>query len=171
MTTYLARISGAEAGLLLFVIFQMASPEGDNLSLFYNIPYWGILMVSMMDVYKTKCFQRLLKKSTLTDADLMQSCSEMNNGLIDADYGGLLFKKRVAKVNQGKSGGYRTMVGARLGNRFVFVYMFEKNSRDNIAEQEVKALKKLVRLYLDADYDWLEQQILNGLLFKVNHEE
>ncbi|WP_305812953.1 type II toxin-antitoxin system RelE/ParE family toxin [Photobacterium leiognathi] len=80
-------------------------------------------------------------------------------------------KKRVAKVNQGKSGGYRTMVGARLGNRFVFVYMFEKNSRDNITEQEVKALKKLVRLYLDADYDWLEQQILNGLLFKVNHEE
>ncbi|WP_305812952.1 hypothetical protein [Photobacterium leiognathi] len=27
----------------------------------------------------------------------MQSCSEMNNGLIDADYGGLLFKKESRK--------------------------------------------------------------------------
>jgi hypothetical protein len=34
----------------------------------------------------------------------------MTEGLFDADLGGGLFKKRIARQGQGKSGGFRTLV-------------------------------------------------------------
>jgi len=38
----------------------------------------------------------------------------MESGLIDADLGGLLYKKRVARPGGGKSGGYRTLLSAQI---------------------------------------------------------
>jgi hypothetical protein len=66
----------------------------------------------------------------------------MVSGLFDADLGGGLFKKRIARSGQGKSGGYRTLVATNKGNR-VFVYGFPKNERSNIDRDEEEALKKL----------------------------
>ena len=46
----------------------------------------------------------------------------MQNGLIDADLGGFLYKKRVARPDGGKSGGYQTVLSARIGDRYVFLH-------------------------------------------------
>lgn len=54
-----------------------------------------------------------------------------------------LFKKRIARPGQGKSGGYRTLVATNKGNRWVFVYGFPKNKRSNIDKDEEEALKNL----------------------------
>ena len=54
-----------------------------------------------------------------------------------------MFKKRIARSGQGKSGGYRTLVATNKGNRWVFVYGFPKNERSNIDRDEEEALKKL----------------------------
>jgi hypothetical protein len=67
----------------------------------------------------------------------------MINGLFDADLGGGLFKKRIARSGQGKSGGYRTLLATNKDNRWVFVYGFPKNERGNIDRDEEEALKKL----------------------------
>ncbi len=67
----------------------------------------------------------------------------MVGGLFDADLGGGLFKKRIARPCQEKSGGYRTLVATNRGNRWVFVYGFPKNERSNIDRDEEEALKKL----------------------------
>lgn len=67
----------------------------------------------------------------------------MANGLFDADLGGGLFKKRIARPGQGKSGGYRTLVATNRGSRWVFVFGFPKNERSNIDTDEEEALKKL----------------------------
>ena len=68
---------------------------------------------------------------------------EMLQGLVDADLGGGLVKKRIGRPGQGKSGGYRTLVATNKGNRWVFVYGFPKNERSNIDKDEAEALKKL----------------------------
>lgn len=52
-------------------------------------------------------------------------------------------KKRVARLGQGKSGGFRTLVATNKRNRWVFVYGFPKNERSNIDKNEADALKKL----------------------------
>ena len=72
----------------------------------------------------------------------------MNAGLIDADLGGGLYKKRVARTGQGKSGGFRTLVATNRGDRWIFVFGFAKNERDNINKKEQESLKVLANQLL-----------------------
>ena len=65
----------------------------------------------------------------------------MENGLVDADLGGFLYKKRVARPGDGKSGGYRTVLSARIGDRYVFLHGFAKKDKANITQDEKKALR------------------------------
>jgi hypothetical protein len=67
----------------------------------------------------------------------------MRRGLIDADLGGGLLKKRLARAGQGKRGGFRGLVATNRGSRWVFLYLFAKSARDNIDAREEEALKKL----------------------------
>ena len=74
----------------------------------------------MTDILKRKDFARWQSGEKLPDAALCKAVQEMESGLIDADLGGSLYKKRVARPGGGKSGGYRTLVSARIGSRYVF---------------------------------------------------
>ena len=77
-------------------------------------------------VFQTKAFHRWSRKTTLTEADLCTSVTEMEAGLIDADLGGHVFKKRVAIQGRGKSGGARVLVATNLEDRWFFMFGFEK---------------------------------------------
>lgn len=96
-----------------------------------------------MAIYKTRWFDRWARKQGLTASALCAAVDEMAAGLFDADLGGGLLKKRIARPGQGKSGGYRTLVATNKGNRWVFVFGFPKNERSNIDRDEEEALKKL----------------------------
>ena len=96
-----------------------------------------------MAIYKTRWFDRWARKQGLTASALCAAVDEMAAGLFDADLGGGLLKKRIARPGQGKSGGYRTLVATNKGNRWVFVFGFPKNERSNIDRDEEVALKKL----------------------------
>ena len=96
-----------------------------------------------MAVYKTRWFDRWARKEGLSTASLCPAVNEMSDGLIDADLGGGLVKKRIGRLGQGKSGGYRTLVATKKGIRWVFVFGFPKNERSNIDKDETEALKKL----------------------------
>ncbi len=96
-----------------------------------------------MAIYKTRWFDRWARKEGLTTPSLCAAVREMARGLIDADLGGGLVKKRIGRPGQGKSGGYRTLVATNKGKRWVFVFGFPKNERSNIDQDEVDALKKL----------------------------
>jgi hypothetical protein len=65
----------------------------------------------------------------MTDRALWAAILEMAEGLIDADLGGHVVKKRVALHGQGKRGGARTIVATKLAGRWFFLYGFRKNDR------------------------------------------
>jgi len=46
--------------------------------------------------------------------------------------GGGLIKQRTARPDQGKSGGYRTMIAYRRGDRAVFLFDFARSERANL---------------------------------------
>ena len=96
-----------------------------------------------MPIYKTRWFDRWARKQGLTTPSLCAAVREMTDGLYDADLGGGLFKKRIARPGQGKSGGFRTLVATNKETRWVFVFGFSKNERSNIDKDEGEALKKL----------------------------
>jgi hypothetical protein len=73
---------------------------------------------------------------------------EMQAGLYDADLGGGLFNKRLARPGQGKRGGFRTLVASNRESRWCFVFGFAKSARANVAQDELQALKRLARYLL-----------------------
>lgn len=96
-----------------------------------------------MEIYKTRWFDRWARKQGLSPSSLCSAVHEMAAGLYDADLGGGLVKKRIARPGQGKSGGFRTLIATNKDTRWVFVFGFPKNERSNIDKDEAEALKKL----------------------------
>lgn len=89
------------------------------------MPLGGIVH-AMTRVFKTRHFQRWMRKTALSDAALCKAVEEMVAGLIDADLGGGVLKKRVGLAGRGKRGGARTLVASNRGSRWFFVFGFEK---------------------------------------------
>jgi len=79
------------------------------------------LEVRMTRIFKRRDFARWQTGERLPDTILCKAVREMESGLVDADLGGLLYKKREARPGSGKSGGYRTLLAARIGSRYVFL--------------------------------------------------
>lgn len=92
----------------------------------------------------------------------------MEAGLYDADLGGGLVKKRVARPGQGKSGGFRTLVVTNRGDRWVFVFGFPKNERSNIDKDEEKALKAVAAYLLSLTTQAIGKAQRAGELIEVN---
>jgi hypothetical protein len=97
----------------------------------------------MRRVFMTRHFSRWFGKTDLSVDALCRSVEEMERGLIDANLGGGIIKKRVALPGHGKRGSARTLVATNRANRWFFVFGFEKNDRDNINAKELSALKAL----------------------------
>ena len=73
----------------------------------------------------------------------------------------------MARRGEGKSGGFRTIMLFRRGERAFFVYGFAKSDRDNIAPDELKAFRKLVAEMLKLDDRALAAAMANGTLTEV----
>lgn len=118
-------------------------------------------------VFKTRTFARWARSEGLADRELCRAGSEMMQGLIDARLGGGVFKKRVARAGQGKSGGYRVIVASNLGDRWVFMFGFAKNERDNVDDEELRLIKRLAASLMDMSAVKLRQAIEAGELIEV----
>ena len=121
-----------------------------------------------MAIYKTRWFDRWARKQGLTTSSLCAAVREMTAGLYDADLGGGLLKKRIARPGKGKSGGFRTLVATNKGNRWVFVYGFPKNERSSIDKDEEEALKKLAAHLLSLTAQTLGKAQGAGELMEVD---
>lgn len=112
-----------------------------------------------MRVFKNKNFDRFAKRENIQDKDLWEAIQRANKGLISADLGGGLIKQRIARKQEGKSGGFRTIIIFKARDRAFFVYGFAKNKQANINQKELKALRKLSNLLLT----YSENEILIAL--------
>jgi len=121
-----------------------------------------------MLIYSTRWFDRWARKQGLPAASLCAAVREMAAGLIDADLGGGLVKKRVARPGQGKSGGFRTLVATNRGDRWVFVFGFPKSERSNIDKDEEEALKKLAAHLLSMTAEAFDKAQRAGEILEVN---
>jgi len=124
-----------------------------------------------VNVYLSKAFTRLARREGLTDVHICQAVAEMNTGLIDANLGAGLFKKRIAMPGQGKRGSWRALLGFQAGKKAFFLYLFPKNSRDDIEGNEMKALKRLTRYYLTLKPGEIKTALQCGELNEVNCNE
>lgn len=132
------------------------------------MPLGGIIKVRR--VFKTRHFARWMRKTELTDVALCVAVREMSLGLVDADLGGGLVKKRVGVAGRSKRGGARTLVATNKNNRWFFVFGFEKTERANIDADELEALQELAAELLVRTQEELEIALAGGALKEICHE-
>jgi hypothetical protein len=124
-----------------------------------------------MRIFKNKAFTKWAAKEGLSDEALCAAVAEIGNGLIDAELGGHVIKKRVALVGRGKSGGARTLLAYRVEGKAFFVYGFAKNARSNIKPDELKALKMLAAQLLSYSDKDLNKAVEKQILIEVSNDE
>lgn len=122
----------------------------------------------MTRIPKRKDFARWQASEKLPDAALCRAGKEMESGLIDADLGLHPYKKRVARPGGGKSGGYRTLLTARIGNRYVFLHGFPKRGKANIRQDVKKALQFAGKVFLELSAENLSKALQSGVSLGVD---
>lgn len=121
----------------------------------------------MARIFKTRTFARWMQKSALSDDALLQAVCEMEQGLVDADLGGCVVKKRIALPGRGKSGGVRTIVATNRGAGWFFMYGFEKNERANIDKDELKFFQEVAKELLGLSEPQLTAALAAGEIMEV----
>lgn len=126
-----------------------------------------------MRVFKGKQFSRWATGEAINDDNLCQAAAEAFAGQYDADLGGYLFKKRIARTDGGKSGGYRTILGFRKSDskRIFFLYGFPKNVRANITTRERSALSANASALVDATDRQIDDLKVRGTIVEMECEK
>ena len=96
-----------------------------------------------MRIFKNAWFARFARRERISAQVLLDAIARADKGQIDADLGGGVIKQRIARPNESKSKGYRSIILFRKGQRAFFVYGFAKNAMDNIAQDDEAQFKKL----------------------------
>jgi hypothetical protein len=122
-------------------------------------------------VFKNGWFQRFARKEKLSDPALRDAVALADSGLIDADLGGGVIKQRVARAGQGKSGGYRTLILFRRGDRAIFAFGFAKNAQANISKADLKLLREAAAEALGWKDEELDRLVASGALAEIDDEQ
>ena len=91
-------------------------------------------------VFKTAWFARAARKAHILDEELCSAIRQVVLGQAD-DLGGGVFKKRL-RQNQ-----YRSIILARTGHYWIYEYLFAKQERANIEDDELVDFRKLAKAY------------------------
>jgi hypothetical protein len=124
----------------------------------------------MTKIVATNAFCRWMKRAGIRDAEVLGAVTEMSAGLIDANLGGDVYKKRIGLPGRGKRGGARTIVATRKGHRWIFLFGFEKNERANIRPAELIALQTLAKTLLDFDDRDMARAVAAGELKEIDDD-
>lgn len=123
-----------------------------------------------MRVFKSKEFARFARKNQLADSELCRAIAELHAGTIDADLGGGVFKQRLRRTGEGKSGGFRTIILLRWKSLGIFAFGFAKSERANITPAELTVWRKIAKDLLPASTA-VQTAIDEGKLIEVLCDE
>lgn len=124
-----------------------------------------------MRIFKTPVFAKWAKQEKLTDSQLRQAVKEMEQGLIDADLGGHIYKKRIALPGRGKRGGSRSILAYQVKEKAFFIFGFAKNEKATISNEELKIAKVFAKELLQYSNEQLDKLVKNDKLYEVKYEE
>lgn len=119
-------------------------------------------------IFKNGWFERFARKERIADASLRKAVQRAESGLVDADLGGGVIKQRVARTGQGKSGGYRTLILFRQGDRAIFAFGFAKSAQANISKADLALLRHAASEALEWSAGELDRLVASGTLMEID---
>lgn len=124
-----------------------------------------------MKIYQNRWFAQWARQQSITNDDLCKSIERANRGLVDADLGSGVIKQRIARPNQGRSGGFRTIIFFHVEERAFFIFGFTKSERENLSKPELKEYKALAKNVLAYTEDKIQVLLDNEKLTEVNCDD
>jgi hypothetical protein len=115
-------------------------------------------------VFKTAWFAKAARKAGIKDSELCEAIREVMKGQA-YDLGGGVFKKRLEKNT------YRSIILAKGGRCWIYVYLFAKKDRDNIADDELEDFRKLAKVYSGLTPEQLSRLSDDKDLTEICHAE
>lgn len=122
-------------------------------------------------IYSNRWFAKFAAKEKISARALAEAVRRATSGLIDADLGSGLIKQRIARSGGGKSGGYRSILIFRSGNRAIFVFAFAKSTKANLSAAELKVYRKAASIMLELGEDQIATEVKAGRLIEVKDDE
>ncbi len=123
-----------------------------------------------MKSFETRWFRKWAKKQGINIELLIEAIERTKQGLGVVDLGGNLYKIRIGKDGQGRSGGYRTILAFKAEKRSIFLYGFEKNDRDNIGKKELELFKEYARSFMAFENKDISKLIESGTIFPLEEQ-
>lgn len=118
-----------------------------------------------MKAYESKWFSKWAKKNGLSNKQLLEAVNRTESELGIVDLGGHIFKVRIGKLNQGRSGGYRTILAFRANRRSIFLFGFEKSDQDNIDKNQLNLYKEYAKTFMAMTENEINLLIDSGKIF------
>ena len=115
-------------------------------------------------VFKTAWFSKAARKARIGDAELRVAIREAMRGQAD-DLGGGVFKKRL------NDNMHCSIILAKGGRYWVYEYLFAKNDRDNIADDELAGFRALAKAYAGMTDRQVEQLLQDKDLMEVCNDD
>jgi hypothetical protein len=126
---------------IFFIFFLQYSSKSYTLRGWHQMDY-------CLKIFLSKTFVKFARKERISMRKLLQVFEDLSKGNIDADYGGGVIKQRIARADEGKSGGHRAIIFYHKGDKTFFMHGFSKKDKRNIDRKEEKELKKQARIML-----------------------
>ena len=114
--------------------------------------------------FKTAWFSKDAKKAKIKDLALCLAIEQVLLGQVD-DLGGGVFKKRL------KNNLHRSIILAKSGKYWIFEYLFAKQDRSNIENDELLAFRLLANSYAELTELQVKQLLVNKDFVEICHDD
>lgn len=120
-------------------------------------------------VFATKSYVRWSHGVSLPESACCNALREIWQGLVDADLGGGLLKKRVALTGRGKRGGARVIVGTDRGSRWIALDGYLKSEMEDLGPRDLALLRRYVADLLGCSAAQFDLLLAHGFLKEICH--
>jgi hypothetical protein len=118
-------------------------------------------------VFKNTWFTRFADKEGISDGELKEMVNQLEAKQADADLGSGVYKVRVARSGEGKSGGYRVIVFFKSKERTFYVYGFAKSVLGNINEKQLRDFRRTAKAVLTLTEKQLDDVLKAGHYMEI----
>lgn len=124
-----------------------------------------------MKKLKAKTFAKWAAKEHVSDQELLNAIQNVIEHKNADALGSSVFKVRVPRKGEGKSGGYRTLLVYREGTFAVFLHGFAKNDQGNISTAEKREYRKLAKMLYGFSTEQWAEAIRNKVFIKLEGKD
>ena len=99
----------------------------------------------------TRHFSRWAAKQKIPKHELDNALTEIMDCNFEANLGGYLYKKRIRFQGQDKSGGGRTIICYKKGDRAIFIHGFAKNEKSEFVKKRTYCFQGAIKNFIEAN--------------------